>query len=116
MLVKSETTGAEPIGDAKPLDDPGAFIPRKKYAAALGICPRSAARREIEDPDFPPVFYINGRAFTTNGGLAAYQAVLMRRGLAGGGRAEAVAAESAKLRGLRGRRPAKTSPSELEAV
>jgi hypothetical protein len=114
MLVKSETTGAEPIGDAKPLDDSGAFISRKKYAASLGICPRSAARREIEDPDFPPVFYINGRAFITNGDLTAYRGTLMRRGL---GRAEAVAAESAKLRGLRGRRQAKkNAPLECEGA
>jgi hypothetical protein len=89
MLPQSEGTGAKPLGEA------GTFIPRKKYAAILGICPRSAVRRENGDPDFPPVFYINGRAYVTDAGLATYQAILMRRGLSEG------PAEPIKSRGSR---------------
>lgn len=49
MQRKSETTGAKPIGAAEPLDDSGAFISRKKYAAALGFAPgpQRAAKSKI---------------------------------------------------------------------
>jgi hypothetical protein len=83
MTVKSERAGARPVGDAKPIGgDTGTFVPRKKYAAIFGICTRSAVRRKNEDRDFPQIFYINGRAYVTDSGLAEYQKILMSRGLA----------------------------------
>jgi hypothetical protein len=55
------------------------LIPRKQYAAALGFHPRTAIRREQTDPDFPPVFYRNGRAFITDTGFETYKLAVIRR-------------------------------------
>ncbi len=64
--------------------DPGRLIPRKQVAAELGVCPRSVVRREKDDPDFPPLIKVNGRAYITESGLATYKAALIRRGLGEG--------------------------------
>jgi hypothetical protein len=106
MQLKSERTGAKPPGDQHSVSEAGTFIPRKKYAAILGICPRSAVRRENGDPNFPRVFFVNRRAYVVDTDLAAYQALLMRRGLCEGPAADP----------QRGRRPAKNPPREMEAV
>lgn len=63
--------------------DSGRLIPRKQVAAELGVCPRSVARREKDDPDFPPLLKLNGRVYITENGLTAYKATLIRRGLSG---------------------------------
>jgi hypothetical protein len=78
-MLQEETATAE--GGRQVIDEIGHLIPRKGYSADLGICTRSAIRREKSDPDFPPVIYINGRAYVTAARWRAYKAVLLQRGL-----------------------------------
>jgi hypothetical protein len=58
----------------------GALIPRKDYARALGVHPRTAVRYEKLDPDFPKVVYLNGHAFVTDVALERYKRAPMARG------------------------------------
>jgi hypothetical protein len=60
------------------------FVPRKEFSKKLGESPRSTARRQATDPEFPFVFYINGHAFSTDTDVDRYLQVVMRRGLRAG--------------------------------
>jgi hypothetical protein len=57
------------------------FVSRKELSQKLGEGPRSTARRQASDPQFPFTFYINGHAFHTDTGVDEYLQLVMRRGL-----------------------------------
>jgi hypothetical protein len=66
------------------LPAPGSFkrlIPRKELSHRLGESPRSTARRQATDPEFPTTIYIHGRAFHADTDADKYLQVVMRRGL-----------------------------------
>ena len=81
MSLTSEFTDAHPEKGGEPAADIGALMPRKKVAAELGVCPRSVARYEKNDPAFPKPIRINHRIYIRVDEFTAYKAVLVRRGL-----------------------------------
>ena len=58
--------GADDGGELFSPDRLGSLIPRRRYAATLGLHPRTVARYERSDPDFPRVIFLRGRAFITS--------------------------------------------------
>ena len=58
----------------------GSLIPRKRYSQALGLHPKTCARHEREDPQFPRPIYLNGRAYLPSEKLEEYRRILIERG------------------------------------
>jgi hypothetical protein len=66
------------------LPAPGSFkrlVPRKEFSHRLGESPRSTARRQTDDPEFPQTYYVNGHAFHTDADVDNYLQIVLRRGL-----------------------------------
>jgi predicted DNA-binding transcriptional regulator AlpA len=70
----------EPADELFPGVRLGAPIPRRRYAAILGLHPKTCYRHEQEDPEFPKPVYLNGRAFLPSEVLEAYRQKLIERG------------------------------------
>ncbi len=58
----------------------GALIPRAKYAAILGLHPKTCYRHEQDDPAFPKPVYLRGRAYLPSEKLEEYRQALIARG------------------------------------
>jgi hypothetical protein len=57
---------------------PGKLIPRKALAQRQGVCPRTIARRECDDPCFPRPVKINGRNYFWEHEIEVYERGLIR--------------------------------------
>jgi predicted DNA-binding transcriptional regulator AlpA len=54
------------------------LIPRRLFGQRLGVCPRTIARREHDDPEFPKPIKIKGRNYFWEHEVLEYERTLTR--------------------------------------